>query len=71
MKSFNVICFWLFSSLINLIANEVREWESSDGKILKAEFISANERVVTIRRSTDGRRFTIPLDRISEKTGTG
>ena len=67
MKSFNLICIWLFSNLTNLIANEVRKWESSDGQILKAEFISANERVVTIRRSTDGRRFTIPLDRISDK----
>ena len=67
MKSFNLICIWLFGSLTILIANEAREWESSDGKILKAEFVSANERIVTIRRTSDGRRFTIPLDRISEK----
>ena len=52
MKSFNLICIWLFGSLTILIANEAREWESSDGKILKAEFISANERIVTIRRTS-------------------
>ena len=50
-----------------LLSDNVREWESVDGKVLKAEFISANERYVTIRRQSDGRRFTIKLNQISEK----
>ena len=50
-----------------LLSDNIREWESIDGKVLKAEFISANERYVTIRRQSDGRRFTIKLTQISEK----
>jgi predicted peptidase len=33
---------------------------------LKAEFVSANDKNVTLRRTSDGRRFTLPLKNISE-----
>ncbi len=44
---------------------ELRTWTSTDGQKLEAEFIGGDEESVTIRR-TDGQRFTLPLDRLSE-----
>ena len=67
MYLFRTIVFCLMVSNTCLLSDNVREWESVDGKVLKAEFISANERYVTIRRQSDGRRFTIKLNQISEK----
>ena len=48
------------------MAEDSRTWTSSDGKKLEAEFLSATEENVTIRRKTDGKRFTLPLERLSE-----
>lgn len=58
----------LFSLSCFLIAygGETRTWTSTDGRSLKAEFVSANDKNVTLRRSSDGRRFTLPLNKISE-----
>lgn len=67
MYLFRTIVFCLLVSNTCLLSDNIREWESIDGKVLKAEFISANERYVTIRRQSDGRRFTIKLTQISEK----
>jgi predicted peptidase len=50
----------------NAEAGEVRTWTAADGRTLEAEFVSANERSVTLRRKTDRKRFTLPLDKISE-----
>lgn len=47
-------------------AGEVRTWTAADGRTLEAEFITANERNVTLRRKVDGKRFTLSLDKISE-----
>ena len=43
-----------------------REWTSSDGKPLKAELISADEKIIELKRSSDRRVFKIPLNKISE-----
>ena len=67
MYLFRTIVFCLLVSNTCLLSDNIREWESIDGKVLKAEFISANERYVTIRRQSDGRRFTIKITQISEK----
>ena len=62
------IGFFVFLILsVCSVAGEVREWVSSDGKKLEAEFISGTEKYVTLRRASDGRRFTIDLDKISEE----
>ena len=47
-------------------AGEVRTWTATDGRTLEAEFITANERNVTLRRKSDRKRFTLSLDKISE-----
>jgi len=47
-------------------AGEVRTWTAADGRTLVAEFISANDRDVTLRRKSDGKRFTLSLDKISK-----
>ncbi len=47
-------------------AGEVRTWTANDGRTLEAEFITANERNVTLRRKSDRKRFTLSLDKISE-----
>jgi hypothetical protein len=43
-----------------------REFTSSDGKKLRAEIMSASESDVTLKRATDGKEFTLPLNRLSE-----
>jgi len=48
------------------LAGETRTWTAADGRTLEAEFVSANEKNVTLRRKADGRRFTLSLDKISE-----
>jgi predicted esterase len=48
------------------VAGEARTWTSTDGRTLEAEFVSATEKNVTLRRKADGRRFTLAFDKISE-----
>jgi plastocyanin len=43
-----------------------REFTSSDGKKLRADIVSASDSEVTLKRDTDGKDYTIPLDRLSE-----
>lgn len=45
---------------------QLRKWTSADGRTLEATFQSAAGGKVTIVRK-DGRRFTLPLDKISEE----
>ena len=52
------------------LSGDVRSWTASDGRTLEAEFVSATDTHVTVRRKADGRRFTMPLDKISEKDRT-
>ena len=58
-----VICF-LPMTIGNLSA---RTWTSVDGNKLEAEFIDATETQVTIRRDSDGRRFTMDLSKLSRE----
>ena len=53
--------------LLNACGKELRVWTSSDGRTLEAEFVAGTDRNVTLKRKTDGRRFTLPLDEISEE----
>ncbi|HUF63829.1 MAG TPA: prolyl oligopeptidase family serine peptidase [Verrucomicrobiales bacterium] len=43
-----------------------REWTSTDGRKLQADFVSLSGDTVILRRSSDGREFTLALDRLSE-----
>ncbi len=43
-----------------------REWTSKDGKKLEADFVSKTDKDVTVRRASDGRIVTLPLDRLSD-----
>jgi dienelactone hydrolase len=45
---------------------EGREWVSTDGNKLEADFVSATADAVTIVRTSDGKEFTLPLERLSE-----
>lgn len=47
-------------------AAEVRTWTSAEGNTIEAELITASDKEVTIRRVSDGRRFSLPLERLSE-----
>lgn len=49
---------------------EVRNWTAADGRTLEAEFVSATDKDVTLRRKADGKRFILPLDKISEDDRT-
>ena len=52
---------------ISLSAREYsRDYTSSDGSSLRATLINANAEKVILERSSDGRQFTLPLDRLSE-----
>lgn len=56
--------FPLFALLVSTAT--ARTWTSSDGNQLEAEFVDANEKSVTIRRESDGRRFTMELSKFSQ-----
>lgn len=43
-----------------------REWSSSDEKPLKAELVSADEKITELKRSSDRRIFKILLNKIPE-----
>ncbi|MDA7922558.1 LamG domain-containing protein [Verrucomicrobiales bacterium] len=55
----------LFALLVSTAA--ARTWTSSDGNQLEAEFVDATESSVTIRRESDGRRFTMELSKLSQE----
>jgi dipeptidyl aminopeptidase/acylaminoacyl peptidase len=62
-----VTCGLLAACLCGIAAAESRTWTSVDGKTLDAEYVTSTDRNVTIRRASDGRRFTLSLDKISEE----
>jgi predicted peptidase len=43
-----------------------RTWKAADGRSLEAEFVSATDTQVTLKRAGDGKVFTLPLSRLSE-----
>lgn len=52
--------------LVACMAAHARTWTDTTGRELEANFVSATEQAVTVRRSTDGKVFEIPLERLSE-----
>lgn len=58
-------CYLLL--LLGLAASPLlgRTWTSTDGKKLQADFVSADDTSVTIKRKKDGRVFTLPLNKLS------
>ncbi len=64
---FSFIVTGLLLLVCNVLhANEVRTWTSADGRTLEAEYVTANKGSVTLRRQSDGRRFVLPLEKLSE-----
>lgn len=61
--------FILLCSLLASLVSSVtaRTWTSSDGNQLEAEFVEASQTSVTIRRESDGRRFTMELSKVSQE----
>lgn len=47
-------------------AEVVRTWTSADGETLQATFLSKADDKVTLKRESDGREFTLPLERLSD-----
>lgn len=54
----------IIASVINSHA-EIRNWTSSDGRSLKAEWVSGNQDEVVLKNQA-GRQFTVPLAKLSE-----
>lgn len=55
----------LIAFVIGISPLQARTWTSSDGKKLEAEFVSATETHVVLKRRKDGRTFTLALSRLS------
>lgn len=53
-------------ALVWIISAPAREWTSTDGKKLEAEFLSSTADAVRVKRAADGREVTLPLARLSE-----
>jgi len=45
---------------------EVRTWTNTSGVVIEAEFVSADETTVTIKRVSDRKEFSIAIDTLSE-----
>ena len=52
--------------LLNPCAAAERKFTSADGKELVAEMVTATATEVTLKRTSDGKEFTLPLARLSE-----
>ncbi|MEM9238016.1 MAG: prolyl oligopeptidase family serine peptidase, partial [Verrucomicrobiota bacterium] len=63
MKTLTLLC----ASALLLVPLEARTWTSTDGRELEAEFVSATETHVKVKRDVDGKELTIPLTGISEE----
>lgn len=46
---------------------QARTWTASDGRTLEADYVSATDTEVKLRRASDGRVFTLPLTRLSDE----
>lgn len=67
MKIILLIVPTILLSLVTVGLAEVRTWKAADGRALKAEFVSATETSVTLKRQLDGRKFTLKLEKLSEE----
>ena len=57
----------LFSGMLILPgAAKERTFTSADGKELTAEIVSATEKDVTVKKSSDGKEYKLPLERLSK-----
>ena len=65
----NLIHTWLAFGLL-LAPAHARTWTATDGRTLEAEFVSATDTKVTLRRDSDGKEFTLPLSRLSKEDQT-
>ncbi|MES2921520.1 MAG: prolyl oligopeptidase family serine peptidase [Verrucomicrobiota bacterium] len=63
MKPRCLVSLLLFFTVANIAA--AREWISSDGKKLGADFVSTENGQVKLKRA-NGQAFTVPLNRLSE-----
>ena len=60
-----LVLFLLFCS--GILAAGERTWtDAASGRTLTADFVSANNGSVTLRRAADGREFTLPLGSLIE-----
>jgi len=66
MKLSILSTLFLAGILSNPCHGAERKFTSSDGKELLAEIITATAADVTLKRSNDGKEFTLPLARLSE-----
>ena len=66
MKASFLAVFVIASGLLMSFEVGAREWVSTDGNSLEADFVSATETSVTILRTLDGKEFSLPLERLSE-----
>ncbi|NRB76755.1 MAG: DUF1592 domain-containing protein [Verrucomicrobiales bacterium] len=55
---------------LGAIAQDVRQFTSSDGVTIKASFVSFEDGKVTIRLAKDGKTYTVPLERLSAEDQT-
>ena len=62
---FALILTLIFSSLPFGLSLQARTWTAKDGRTLEAEFVSATDTDVTLKRGNDGVEFTLPLMRLS------
>lgn len=46
---------------------DFRTWTSRDGRKVDAAFVGVKDDIVTIRRKTDGKTFSVPIDKLSDK----
>lgn len=68
MKAISLGLTWLL--LAGVIQSHAREWTATDGRKLDATFVSAADGVVNVKRTSDGRQFTLPLTGLSEADQT-
>ncbi|MDF1823652.1 MAG: hypothetical protein P1U68_03360 [Verrucomicrobiales bacterium] len=55
-------------TLVSLTAvGMARIWTSTDGNTVEAEFVSSTNTHVTIQREADRKRFTLPIEKLSEE----
>lgn len=67
MKALSLILVLGTIALFSASAAEVRDWKTADGsKTIQAEFVSAKDGKVTIRRKSDQKIFTIAIDTLSD-----
>ncbi|WOO42309.1 hypothetical protein [Rubellicoccus peritrichatus] len=65
MKSFQTGIVFLFLAFSADLS--ARIWTSADGRTLDAELVSIEKGSVTVQRQSDLRKFTIPIQSLSEK----